>query len=79
MSTCRSNLVRAIAAGVLCTQGGCLSLGLGLGGRTTYVQEAPETLGRITALETRVAALEQSFAPRPLAEALPLVSPSDAN
>lgn len=36
---------------------GCLNLG----GRTTYVQEAPETTARLTALETRVTALEAAF------------------
>lgn len=38
-------------------QAGCLNLG----GRTTYVQEKPETAGRLTALETRVSALEQAL------------------
>jgi hypothetical protein len=46
---------------------GCLSLG----GRTTYVQEKPETLGRITALETRVSALEQAYVRDPSCEVLP--------
>jgi hypothetical protein len=41
---------------------GCLSLG----GRTTYVQEKPETLARVTALETRVSALEQAVSISPL-------------
>ena len=36
---------------------GCLNLG----GRTTYVQETPETKSRLTALETRVGALEQAY------------------
>lgn len=44
---------------LLLSSAGCLSLGT----RTTYVQETPETLRRITALETRVAALEQTFGP----------------
>jgi hypothetical protein len=36
---------------------GCLNLG----GRTTYVQENSDTLGRLGVLESRVGALEQSF------------------
>ncbi len=38
---------------------GCFSLGLGT--RTTYVQESDETLGRISSLEARVSALEQTM------------------
>lgn len=47
---------------------GCLHLGLG--GRTTVVHEKPETSGRISALETRVSALEQAFQGQPV-EQLP--------
>jgi hypothetical protein len=47
---------------------GCLHLGLG--GRTTVVHEKPETTGRISALETRVSALEQVIQGQP-AEHLP--------
>jgi hypothetical protein len=47
------------ALGVALSGSGCLSLGLG--GRTTYVQESPETSARVSALETRVSALEQAF------------------
>lgn len=36
---------------------GCLSLG----GKTTHIHEKPETQGRISALETRVWALEQTL------------------
>jgi hypothetical protein len=36
---------------------GCLNLG----GRTTYVQENADTLGRLGVLESRVGALEQSY------------------
>jgi hypothetical protein len=50
------NLLFMFLCGCL-LQTGCLSLG----GRTTYVQEKPETAGRITALETRVTALEQAL------------------
>jgi hypothetical protein len=53
---------------------GCFSLGLGE--RTTYVQESPETLQRIASLENRLGALEQTFhagpitiQPQPLDEA----------
>jgi hypothetical protein len=54
---------------VAVSQSGCLSLG----GRTTYVQEKPETLGRITALETRMSALEQAYVRGPSCEVLPVV------
>jgi hypothetical protein len=37
---------------------GCLSLGLGE--KTTYVQESSETASRISNLETRVGILEQA-------------------
>ncbi len=36
---------------------GCLNLG----GKTTHVHETPETKSRLSALETRVGALEQAF------------------
>ena len=39
---------------------GCLNLG----GRTTYVQEKPETEGRLRALEIRVDAIESSITTR---------------
>lgn len=52
--TCTLTLV---IGGLLLAQSGCLNLG----GRTTVVQEKPETAGRITALETRVSALEQAL------------------
>ena len=48
-----------LALGIALSSSGCLSLGLG--GRTTYVQESPETSARVSALETRVSALEQAF------------------
>jgi hypothetical protein len=50
---------------------GCLNLG----GRTTYVQENSDTLGRLGVLESRVGALEQSFI-RTTASAIPPVSES---
>ena len=43
---------------------GCLHLGLG--GRTTVVHEKPETSGRISALETRVSALEHVIQREPV-------------
>lgn len=46
-----------VALSLLFTTTGCLSLG----GKTTYVHEKPETAGRLSALETRVSALEQAF------------------
>jgi len=49
-----------LAGAVVCGAGGCFSLG----GRTTYVQQSPETDSRLRALETRVAALEQAFTTR---------------
>lgn len=61
---------------VVAISAGCLNLG----GRTTYLQENPETSGRISALETRVGALEHVYSMQgPLtqssAESIP--SPSD--
>jgi|GEM_PF-4487955 len=44
-----------LAAGVLSLGSGCLSLG----GRETHVHDNPETNARISALETRISALEQ--------------------
>lgn len=55
-----------LAAGVVCSAGGCLSLG----GRTTYVQASPETEARIRGLETRVGALEQAVTTRAAAPPL---------
>jgi hypothetical protein len=46
-----------VALSSLVTMTGCLSLG----GKTTYVHEKPETAGRLTALETRVSALERAM------------------
>jgi hypothetical protein len=51
------SMTPCLLAAALIVQAGCLNLG----GRTTYVQENPETLGRVKALETRVAALEQAI------------------
>jgi hypothetical protein len=62
------SLHRIVAAAALAVSlPGCLNLG----GRTTIVQEKPETLGRITALETRVGALEQAVVVGHGAEHLP--------
>jgi hypothetical protein len=46
------------------TMTGCFSLGLGE--RTTYVQESPETLQRISSLESRLGVLEQTFHAGPI-------------
>lgn len=40
---------------------GCLSLC----GKTTYISESPETIGRISTLENRLSALEQVVRPLP--------------
>jgi hypothetical protein len=46
---------RTLLAGApLLLAAGCLSLG----GKTTYVQESPETATRLSSLEARVSALE---------------------
>jgi hypothetical protein len=56
-----------ICAIILLTAG-CLSLG----GKTTYVQESPETATRLSSLEARVSALELSLSGPPSpATALP--------
>ena len=49
---------------------GCLNLG----GRTTYVQENPESARRLSDLETRVSQLEQ-FGGIQETEAIPAASP----
>ncbi len=54
----------ASAVALALSQPGCLHLGLG--GRTTVVHEKPETTGRISALETRVSALEQVIQGQPV-------------
>ena len=43
--------------GLLLSTTGCLSLG----GGTTYVQEKPGTVSRVSALESRVSGLEQAI------------------
>jgi hypothetical protein len=53
-SLCCNHQVLLIAALLLSATVGCLSLG----GRTTHVQEKPETEGRLRALETRVDAID---------------------
>jgi hypothetical protein len=68
-----------LSAVFACAAGGCLSLG----GRTTYVHESANTDARLTALETRVGALEQAFTtraatPPPLHQSgLPIVGQSN--
>jgi len=52
----RLRLIRLSALALLPATTGCLSLG----GGTTYVQEKPETAGRISALESRISGLEQA-------------------
>lgn len=64
----RYRLFAVCAAVLFVALPGCLHLGLG--GRTTVVHEKPETTGRISALETRVSALEQVIQGQP-AEHLP--------
>jgi hypothetical protein len=68
-----------LAGAAACGAGGCFNLG----GRTTYVQQSPETDARLRALETRVGALEQAFTTRaatpPLPQsALPLIGQSNS-
>ena len=46
---------------------GCLSLG----GKTTYVQENPETATRLSSLEARVSALEHALSGPPSPAAAP--------
>ncbi len=54
-------LARCTAAlAVLLISPGCLSLG----GRTTYVEERPDTAVRLSGLESRVAALEEMLSVR---------------
>ena len=52
-----------LATGPLLATTGCFSLGLGE--RTTYIQETPETLQRIASLETRLQVVEQTFRSQP--------------
>jgi hypothetical protein len=75
-------------AGLCCAMGlalslaGCLSLSFGSGEkkevhklRDTYIQDTPETMARIEALEARVAALE-GYSASPVAnEPLPAPTP----
>ena len=68
------------AVSLALSQAGCLSLSLGLGEkkevhelRGTYIQDTPETLSRIEALEARVAALEAGYSePLPVPPATPV-------
>jgi hypothetical protein len=55
-----------VCALVLLTAG-CLSLG----GKTTYVQENPETTVRLSSLESRVSALEHALSGPPSPAAAP--------
>jgi len=52
----RATKLFSVLAGIISTAG-CLNLG----GRTTNVHDNPKTNGRLSALETRVGALEQAF------------------
>jgi hypothetical protein len=59
MFSCRGlrNHVLLLASALAMLTAGCLSLG----GKTTYVQESPETATRLSSLEARVSALEQAL------------------
>jgi hypothetical protein len=64
-------LRRLLTVAVVATAGlqaGCLSLGLGVGGRTTVVHEKPDTTSRLAALEARVSTLEHATFRGPEAE-----------
>lgn len=60
-----------VALSSLVTTTGCLNLG----GKTTYVHEKPETAGRLTALETRVSALERALQISPPGEVVEPLPP----
>jgi hypothetical protein len=55
--------------------GGCVSLTgcLSLGGRTTYVNDNPETNQKISQLERRVGNLERALIGGPVVESLPMI------
>jgi len=53
--------IRFVAVSGLLVTAPLLAGCLNLGGRTTYVQENADTLGRLGVLESRVGALEQSY------------------
>ena len=61
---CQRGVVVALLTMLFPAMTGCFSLGLGE--RTTYVQERPETLQRISSLESRLQTLEQTFQPGPI-------------
>ncbi len=54
---CRIAQPLLLVSGFIVTSAGCLSLG----GRTTNVHDNPQTNARLSALETRVNALEQAL------------------
>ena len=56
-----------LAIALLLLAAGCLSLG----GKTTYVQEKPETATRLSSLEARVSALELSLGGPPAPASAP--------
>jgi hypothetical protein len=64
-----SRVLVIVVAAVLAPLAGCLNLG----GRTTYVQDNTQTLGRLAALESRMGALEQSLV-RATAAGIPTAS-----
>jgi hypothetical protein len=57
---------------LLISSGGCLSFG---GGETTHYHDTPETKKRLSALESRVNALERYFDGDPIQSAAPLAIP----
>jgi hypothetical protein len=60
-----------LASALALLTAGCLSLG----GKTTYVQESPETATRLSSLEARLSALEQALSGAP-SPAVPSPIPS---
>ena len=57
MPTCYRVATLLMTSALVACLPGCLNLG----GRTTNVHDNPQTNGRLSALETRVSALEQAF------------------
>ena len=75
MLTCAKNMPLLSYVGCIalaCSLTGCLNLG----GRTTHISENPDTSRRLTWLESRVSALEQST---PRVSVAPAPSPSATN
>jgi hypothetical protein len=71
---CSRNLLTTrnlLAGALLLLTAGCLSLG----GKTTYVQESADTPNRLSSLEARVSALEQTLSSDPSPTAAPTTFP----